>query len=127
MKDSDKDKEQLINELADLRNKIAELDKIKISGKIQGKRKMPKYEELYRLIAENSADVITLHDFNLRATCRYISPSGKDISGYEPEELLGKSPFEFIHSDDKKKLFLPPPKRPIVSVRESKKPVSKIR
>ncbi|PKP57025.1 hypothetical protein CVT91_11625 [Candidatus Atribacteria bacterium HGW-Atribacteria-1] len=25
--------------------------------------------------------------------------------GYEPEELLGKSPFEFIHPDDKKKLF----------------------
>ena len=26
-------------------------------------------------------------------------------TGYEPEELLGKSPFEFIHPDDKKRLF----------------------
>ncbi|GAI70501.1 unnamed protein product, partial [marine sediment metagenome] len=49
--------------------------------------------------------MITLHDFNLRATYRYASPLLKDASGYEPEELIGKSPFEFIHPDDKKKLF----------------------
>jgi len=50
--------------------------------------------------------MITLQDFNFQATFTYVSPSVKDVSGYESEELIGKSPFEFIHPDDKKKLFL---------------------
>ena len=104
MEDRDKDKEQLLNELMKLYTKITELEHVKASQK-QTEKKLAKSEELYRLIAENTGDVITLHDFNLQATFTYISPSIKDISGYEPEELIGKSPFEFIHPDDKKKLF----------------------
>jgi len=100
----DKDKKQLINELMKLRTKITKLEHVKASQK-QTEKKLAKSEELYRLIAENTSDVITLHDFNLQATFTYISPSIKDISGYEPEELIGKSPFEVIHPDDKKKLF----------------------
>jgi len=101
----EKTKEQLQNKLTELRKKIDELEQVKAS-QIQTEKKLVKSEELYRLIAENTSDVITLHKFNLKATFTYISPSGKDIGGYEPEELIGKSPFEFIHPDDKKKLFL---------------------
>jgi len=105
MGDRDKDKEQLINELIGLRKKITELNKVKVNGNTQDESKLPKSKEFYRLIAENIGDVITLHDFDLQATYRYASPSIKDASGYEPEELIGKSPFEFIHPDDKKELF----------------------
>lgn len=104
MKDREKDKEQLLNELMKLRTKIIELENVKANQK-QTVKKLAKSEELFSLIVENTSDVITLHDFNLQATFTYISPSIKDISGYEPEELIGKSPFEFIHPDDKKKLF----------------------
>jgi PAS domain S-box-containing protein len=104
MGDGDKDKEQLINELIDLRKKIVELESVKVNHK-QAKKELEKSEGLYRLIAESTNDVITLQDFNLKATYTYISPSMKDVSGYEPEELLGKSPFEFIHPDDRKKLL----------------------
>ena len=100
----EKTKEQLQNELTELRKKIAQLEQVKAS-QIQTEKKLVKSEELYRLIAENTSDVITLHKFNLKATFTYISSSGKDIGGYEPEELIGKSPFDFIHPDDKKKLF----------------------
>jgi len=64
-----------------------------------------KSEEQFRLIAENIKDVITLQTFDMKAIYTYVSPSIKAISGYEPEELLGRSVFEFIHPDDKKNLF----------------------
>ena len=104
MKDSEKTKEQLINKLFDLRKEITELEDIKTSQK-QTEKKLAKSEELYHLIAESTSDVITLQDFNLKATFTYVSPSIKNVAGYESEELLGKSPFDFIHPDDRKKLF----------------------
>ena len=105
MGDREKDKEQLKNELMELHKKINELECENAQQK-QAEEKLVKSEETHRLIAENSSDIITLHNFNLQATFTYISLSIKDFSsGYEPEELIGKSPFEFIHPDDKKKLF----------------------
>ena len=76
----DRDKEQLIN-------------------------KTIKSEELNNLIVENTTDVVTLNTFTLNPVFIYINPSIKINTGYEPEELLGKSPFEFIHPEDKKKLL----------------------
>ncbi|MEN3325157.1 PAS domain S-box protein [Mariniflexile soesokkakense] len=52
----------------------------------------------YKLLAENITDVISLHGTD--ATYEYISPSVKEVRGYEPEDLLGKSPNYFIHPDD---------------------------
>jgi PAS domain S-box-containing protein len=43
-------------------------------------------EEKYRVIAENTADIISFHDMNLRYT--YISPSVLRLRGYTPEEAL---------------------------------------
>ena len=104
MKDKENTKKQLQNELIKLRRQITELQKVKASQK-QAEKKLKKSEELYRLIAENTNDIISLTTFNLHPLYTYISPSVKVNTGYEPEELLGKSPFEFIHPDDKKRLF----------------------
>ncbi len=64
-----------------------------------------KSEEKFRLITENTSDVVTLQTFDLKASYIYVSPSMKAMSGYEPEEMLGRSVFEFIHPDDKKNLL----------------------
>lgn len=55
-------------------------------------------EEKYRLLAENTTDVISLLDGEGRFI--YVSPSVKNVSGYEPAELLGKKSYIFFHPDD---------------------------
>lgn len=55
-------------------------------------------EELFRLISENAADMITVVDE--RGQHRYNSPSYERILGYTPEELRDTSPMEQVHPDD---------------------------
>ena len=57
---------------------------------------------LYRLLADNTVDLVCLHDMNSRF--KYVSPSIKRILGYEPEELIGLSPLHFVHPNDLDKL-----------------------
>jgi len=62
-------------------------------------------ENRYRLITENTDDLIAVTKFSLNPKYTYISPSHEKIMGYKPEELLGKSCLFFVHPDDKKKLI----------------------
>ncbi|MEN6442870.1 MAG: histidine kinase N-terminal 7TM domain-containing protein [Methanoregula sp.] len=55
-------------------------------------------EAKFRLISENSQDIICLHCPDTRFV--YISPAVKDILGYNPEELVGTYPSGIIHPDD---------------------------
>ena len=103
MTDSDKTKGQLLNELINLRKKIVKLEEIKNSPKSTEKQ-LKRSEQLYNLIFKNSSDIIGITTFSLNPVYIYINPSIKSI-GYKQEELLGKFPFDFIHPDDRKKLF----------------------
>jgi len=55
-------------------------------------------EDMFRLISENSRDIICLHDSERRYV--YISPACKEILGYEPKELIGTNPWELVHPQD---------------------------
>ena len=55
-------------------------------------------EHRYRLLASNLSDVISVYGVDGRF--RYMSPSVEDMLGYRPEELVGRTPFEFIMPDD---------------------------
>lgn len=55
-------------------------------------------EEQFRLIAENSHDII--FKFSMEGEYLYVSPSCALISGFQPAELIGRSLFEFVHPDD---------------------------
>lgn len=52
----------------------------------------------YRLLADNSTDVIIRSD--LDGTRRYVSPAARRLLGYEPRELLGTHPLAFVHPDE---------------------------
>jgi PAS domain S-box-containing protein len=55
-------------------------------------------EARYRLLAENALDVITQHTLDGRYV--YVSPSISALSGWSGRDLLGHSPYEWIHPDD---------------------------
>jgi PAS domain S-box-containing protein len=55
-------------------------------------------ESRFRLLAENVTDMI--HRHSPEGINTYFTPSAKAITGYAPEELIGLSPFELVHSDD---------------------------
>ena len=74
----------------------------KIKGKLDEFTEQEKY---YRLIAENTSDNIGVTTFDLKAKYLYVSPSVKTLLNYDPEDLIGKSFFDFIHPEDKKPLF----------------------
>lgn len=55
-------------------------------------------EAQFRLLAENSSDMISKHD--IHGVFLYVSPACKTILGYEPDELIGTSIAQLIHSED---------------------------
>ncbi len=55
-------------------------------------------EELFRLLAENSTDVIGRLAADQRI--EYVSPASRTVYGYEPEAMVGRYGWEFIHPDD---------------------------
>ncbi|MBA4116035.1 MAG: PAS domain S-box protein, partial [Rubrobacter sp.] len=55
-------------------------------------------ERRFRSLVQNSSDVITVVDAG--GTISYVSPAVERVTGYPPEELVGKSVFDHVHSDD---------------------------
>ncbi len=55
-------------------------------------------EARYRLLAENSTDMISRH--TLDGIYLYASPISQALLGYEWHELIGYSAYEFFHPDD---------------------------
>ena len=55
-------------------------------------------EARYRLFADASSDMV--QQLDLRGRRRYVSAAASEILGYEPADLVGTHPVEFIHPDD---------------------------
>ncbi|MDZ7962216.1 MAG: PAS domain S-box protein [Aulosira sp. DedQUE10] len=55
-------------------------------------------EARFRLLAENSTDIISHHTVD--GILLYVSPACRTILGYEPEEMLGRPNYEFLHPED---------------------------
>lgn len=56
-------------------------------------------EQRYRLLAENSTDLICRHAPD--GTYLYASPACRSLLGYAPEELIGYQAFDFCHREDR--------------------------
>ncbi len=53
---------------------------------------------LVKALIQNAFDVIKVVDSNLKTT--YVSPSVGRVLGYQPGELLGTNPLDFVHPED---------------------------
>ena len=60
-------------------------------------------EAQFRLLAENSSDMISKHDTS--GTFLYVSPACRTILGYEPDELTDTSVTPLVHPEDAKQLI----------------------
>ena len=60
--------------------------------------KIEKAEKMYRLLADHSKDLICLQESD--STFKYISPSIKNLLGYEQSEFIGEKAFNIIHKED---------------------------
>jgi PAS domain S-box-containing protein len=69
-----------------------------ITEKNQSEKQRKKSEELFREITENMVEMICLTDKD--GYFVYAGPSYKSTLGYDPERLIGKSVFNFVHPDD---------------------------
>jgi len=70
----------------------------------ESREALRKSEEMFRLIAENSNDIISIHNEN--GSIEYVSPSVKFILGYTPEELLKSNGEAIVCTEDLEGLML---------------------
>ena len=74
---------------------------VDITARKQAERALPESaerlrasEERFRNLVESTSDWVWEVDQDARYT--YVSPKVRDILGYEPDEVLGKTPFDFM-------------------------------
>jgi len=108
MKDKNKQKEQLLEEIAEMRQRILELEAYEAKHKNMedtlkdNEETLRKSSERFRSLVETTSDWIWEVDKN--GVYIYVSPKIRDILGYEPEEILGKTPFDLMPPNEAKRI-----------------------
>ena len=101
MKDKDKTKEQLLDELIHMRKRIAELERAEKEHK-RAEDELRQGEEKYRLLVENAGEVILIAQGGI---LRFVNRRTLELFGYS-EEILTTKPFiEFVHPEDREMVF----------------------
>ncbi|HLE84062.1 MAG TPA: PAS domain S-box protein [Thermoanaerobaculia bacterium] len=71
---------------------------VDITARREMEEALHRSEERFRLLADTSSDMISRH--TLEGRYLYVSPACRHLLGYEPEELVGRSAYDFLHPDD---------------------------
>lgn len=75
-----------------------------ISTEKEAENALQNSEQKFRLLAEYSEDIISVHAVN--GTIWYLSPSVKNVLGFEPDDIIGRSIVQFVHPSDRHKFDL---------------------
>ena len=69
-----------------------------ITDKRRTEETLRREKEKFRTLLENIVDWVWMVDASGRYT--YVSPQAKDVLGYDVDEILGRTPFDFMASDE---------------------------
>lgn len=96
MRDEDKTKKQLINELCELRQRIADLETLQIKSK-KAEQALEESEEKFRSFMEYSPIYVFFKDDKIRSIL--LSKNYEQMLGRPIHELLGKTMYDLFPSD----------------------------
>ncbi len=70
-----------------------------ITERKQAEEDLLKSEEYYRALTESASDILFIVD--LQGLIKYVTPSAQWSVGYSPDEMIGRSAYEFILEEDR--------------------------
>ena len=70
------------------------------SFQLRNRKNLEESEERYRLIAQNSEDVIWLYDLNADGFS-YVSPSIERLRGFTPDEMVGQHLLDSLNEESR--------------------------
>ncbi|HQR80965.1 MAG TPA: PAS domain S-box protein, partial [Actinomycetota bacterium] len=71
---------------------------VDITDNVRARQALASSEEHYRLMAENSSDVV--FRASPEGQLEWISPSVTEVLGWMPDQLAGRRMFDYLHPDD---------------------------
>jgi PAS domain S-box-containing protein len=90
--------EEVAEERAGVLGKVNEQLQGEIAGREQAKVALEESEQRFRALAETTSDWVWEVDQN--GVYTYANPKLKDLLGYEPAEIIGKTPFDLMPADE---------------------------
>lgn len=87
-----------ISDLTDAFNQMAGQLEQMVTGLNREISERRKAEKKYQTLVENLTEIV--YTLDTQANITYVSPSIKELSGYDPREVVGRNFIEFVHPED---------------------------
>ena len=102
MEDQDKTKEQLVNELAELHQRIADLEKLEVKRK-RTEEALRKSEERYRTILDNIED--GYFEVDIAGNFTFFNGFLCRMLGYSIDEMMGMNNRQYMDKENAQKIY----------------------
>lgn len=76
---------------------------IDYTEKLKSEHALATSEQRFKALVQDGSDLVAILDPT--GNYKYVSPTSKSVLGIDPEQLIGKNVFDFIHKDDKEKVI----------------------